>query len=114
MDAGYTPQNASLALVSESGPEYFVPNNLLRNQAVMNSVRVIEAIRTNQYAQGGFTSAVNAGNGMSDDRLIGILNLQYTMLVALNNKIPNLGVNIGDEQLASMKKRTDELNQFIN
>jgi len=107
---GMLPSSPSLLLASEKGPEYFVPNHLLRNQTVINSVRTIEAIRTNQYADGGFTSP--SSGSMNDDQLLKYLEANYIMLVALNNKLPNLGVSIGDKQIGDIQERITEIEKF--
>lgn len=113
LSGGMTPHNPSLALISEEGPEYFVPNHLLQNQQVLNSVRVIEAIRTNQFADGGFTAAIgNAGGAMSDERLIAFLQANLSMLSALNSKIPNMRAVIDDRTVDAINTRTNELQQF--
>lgn len=113
LSAGMTPHNPSLALISEQGPEYFVPNHLLQNQQVLNSVRVIEAIRTNQFAEGGFTAAIGAtGGAMSDERLIAFLQANLSMLSALNSKIPNMRAVIDDGTVDAINTRTNELQQF--
>lgn len=115
LSGGMTPLNPSLALISEEGPEYFVPNHLLQNQQVLNSVRVIEAIRTNQFADGGFTAAIgNAGGAMSDERLIAFLQANLSMLTALNSKIPNMRAVIDDYTVDAINTRTNELQQFRN
>ncbi|MCB0599479.1 MAG: hypothetical protein KDD28_35750, partial [Phaeodactylibacter sp.] len=45
-------------LASETGQEYFVSNQALRNPVVFNYVRAIDNIaRTRQYQEGGFTGA---------------------------------------------------------
>lgn len=115
LSGGMTPRNPSLALISEEGPEYFVPNHLLQNQQVLNSVRVIEAIRTNQYAEGGFTSPIAVGSGaMSDERVVAFLQANLSMLSALNSKIPNMQAVIDDGTVDAINKRTSELNTLRN
>lgn len=113
---GMLPSDPSLVLASEKGPEYYVPNHLLQNQQVMNSVRVIEAIRTNQFADGGFTSgSVNvSGGGMSDPELIMYLKAGISMMSALGAKIDNIAVYIGDKQIEDITARSAELQQLRN
>lgn len=104
---GMLPGSPSLVLTSERGPEYFVPNHLLSNPAVMNNVRVIEAIRTNQYAEGGFTQPTTAVTvaGENDE----LMKAVYSVLSALNAKIPNMGVTIRDQQISDLIERGKEL-----
>ncbi len=87
-----------------------MPNHLLRDQRVVNSVRVIEAIRTNQMADGGFTAPMSTSP--SDDKLMKYLEANYAVLMALNNKIPNMGVRIGDKQIADLQERIREIENF--
>lgn len=110
---GMLPGSPSLVLTSEHGPEYFVPNHLLQDQRVLNSVRVIEAIRTNQFADGGFSGSGAVGS-MGDPQLMALLQANYSMLVALNQQIPNMGVKIGDQQIIDINTRSQEINDFIN
>ena len=112
---GMLPSSPSLVLASEKGPEYFVPNHLLQNQQVLNSVRVIEAIRTNQFADGGFTAPMAAASGaMSDERLVALMQANYNMLVALNGKIPLMRAVIDDGTVDDINSRTAELNALRN
>lgn len=110
LKGGMTPSTPSYALFSESGPEYFVPNNLLKDARVANMVNAIEAIRTN----GGSSINNAAGStGMANDsQLIAVLNANLQMMAALNSKIPNMGVKIGDKQIDDISTRTNELNNF--
>ena len=110
LKGGMTPSTPSYALFSEAGPEYFVPNNLLKDARVANMVNAIEAIRTNS---GG--SAVSSGTitqNTSDPQLLALLNANLQMMAALNTKIPNMGVKIGDKQIDDISTRTNELNSF--
>lgn len=110
LKGGFTPNQPSFALFSEKGPEYFVPNHLLKNAEVANYVSAIEAIRTRQYVDGGYTAPPS---GTPDDRqLIEFLKANVTMLMALNQKIPNMGVKIGDKQIDDISTRSNELNSF--
>lgn len=109
LSAGLTPSSPSLALISEEGPEYFVPNGLLRNHAVAQHVAAIDAIRTNQFAEGGYTSTPET---MGNNELIALLNANLALMNALNSKIPNMGVNIGDQQLDEMAERKAEFDQM--
>jgi TP901 family phage tail tape measure protein len=45
-----------LALVGEKGSEYIVPNWMLQDPLVADTVRMLEAIRTRGFASGGMTS----------------------------------------------------------
>lgn len=109
LKGGMTPNQPSYALFSEQGPEYFVPNNLLRDTRVANMVNAIEAIRTNQNA--GASVGIAPGT-MSDPQLVALLNANLQMMTALNAKIPNMGVKIGDKQIDDISIRTNELNSF--
>lgn len=111
LKGGMTPNAPSYALFSESGPEYFVPNNLLKDVRVANMVNAIEAIRTNQQGAPGMLNTIGVG-GMSDERLIALLNANLVAITALNQKIPNMGVKIGDKQIDDISIRTNELNSF--
>jgi TP901 family phage tail tape measure protein len=110
LKGGYTPNQPSFALFSEKGPEYFVPNHLLKNAEVANYVGAIEAIRTRQYVDGGFTSA--PATSPSDNQIVEFLKANMAMLMALNQKIPNMGVKIGDKQIDDISTRSNELNSF--
>lgn len=111
LKGGMTPNAPSYALFSEVGPEYFVPNNLLKDVRVANMVNAIEAIRTNQQIAPGMLNTIGVG-GMSDERLIALLNANLVAITALNQKIPNMGVKIGDKQIDDISTRTNELNSF--
>jgi TP901 family phage tail tape measure protein len=110
MRAGLTPSTPSLALVSERGPEYFVPNGLLRNQKVARHVAMIEAVRTNQYAEGGFTTpmSISAGN----DDLINIINQNTMIMNLLASQIPNMGVTFTDKNIEDLEKNTTRVNSI--
>lgn len=111
LKGGLTPNTPSYALFSEAGPEYFVPNNLLKDVRVANMVNAIEAIRTNQQGASGMVQTI--GNGaMSDEKLVALLNANLVAITALNQKIPNMGVKIGDKQIDDISTRTNELNSF--
>jgi TP901 family phage tail tape measure protein len=111
LKGGMTPNTPSYALFSESGPEYFVPNNLLKDVRVANMVNAIEAIRTNQQGAPGMINSIASG-GMSDEKLIALLNANLVAITALNQKIPNMGVKIGDKQIDDISTRSNELNSF--
>lgn len=108
LSAGLTPNNPSLALISEEGPEYFVPNALLRNQEAMQHVNAIEAIRTNQYVDGGFTQNTGGDNG----KLYALIDGVFVVLNSLNQKIPNMHAQIGDKQIDDFNARSEELNDL--
>lgn len=112
---GMTPSSPSLALISERGPEYFVPNHLLSRPAVANHVAAIEAIRMNQYADGGFTQQASAGtfNSNSATRLESLIAQQSAILQDLNSRLPYLSVNIGDRDLEKMEARNAELKKIV-
>lgn len=111
LKGGMTPNQPSYALFSEQGPEYFVPNNLLKDVRVANMVNAIEAIRTNQ--QGANLGTIGTPtNGISDGQLTALLNANLAIMTALNAKIPNMGVKIGDKQIDDISIRTNELNSF--
>lgn len=108
---GLIPSGPSLALVNEKGPEYFVPNGLLRDQRVANHVGAIEAIRTHQFAAGGLTSGVISAGGV-DDEVKMILKMSYKVMSTMVVQLQNIGVTIGDEQLDDMNERNAELNKM--
>lgn len=118
LKAGMTPSNPTLALVSERGPEYFVPNHLLRSQRVINHVQAIEAIRTNsvpQFAEGGYTSSgaiPGAGGFGSDPLLTQAIQQNTAVLGQLLMMMPDLKVVIGDEQLEDIETRTAFLSKI--
>lgn len=111
LGAGMTPSNPSLALISEEGPEYFVPNGLLRHHAVAQHVAAIDAIRTNQYAEGGYTSAAG---GMNNDELTAVLRANLAMMSALSAQIPNMKATIPDRTIDDINDREAELNAMRN
>lgn len=108
---GMLPGSPSLVLTSEKGPEYFVPYHLLRDQRVANHVGMIEAIRTNQFADGGFTIPVSSGSG-GGDQMVEFLKANLQMLMALNSKLPNLSVQIGEKDLEDMDDMRARVNQM--
>lgn len=110
LKGGMTPSTPSYALFSESGPEYFVPNNLLKDARVANMVNAIEAIRTNGGSS--INNAAGSTGTANDSQLIAVLNANLQMMAALNSKIPNMGVKIGDKQIDDISTRTNELNNF--
>jgi TP901 family phage tail tape measure protein len=112
LKGGMTPNSPSYALFSEAGPEYFVPNNLLKDVRVANMVNAIEAIRTNQQGINVGMNGMPATNGMNDNQLTALLNANLAIMTALNAKIPNMGVKIGDKQIDDISIRTNELNSF--
>ena len=112
LKGGMTPNSPSYALFSEAGPEYFVPNNLLKDVRVANMVNAIEAIRTNQQGANVGMNGMPATNGMNDNQLTALLNANLAIMTALNAKIPNMGVKIGDKQIDDISIRTNELNSF--
>ncbi len=97
---GMLPSNPSLVLASERGPEYYVPNHLLSNPSVANYVGLIEAIRTNQMAEGGFSggSAAVANATVTDDQtmmaMIKTFNQISITLSGMNSKLSNLTATI--------------------
>jgi TP901 family phage tail tape measure protein len=110
LKGGMTPSQPSFALFSEKGPEYFVPNHLLQDARVANHVNAIEAIRTNQM--GGTAPGSMPAGSMSDSQLLAMLSANVQLMTALNAKIPNMGVTIGDKQIDDLSVRTNELNSF--
>lgn len=107
---GMLPNTPSLMLASEEGTEYFVPHNLLRDTRVISAVNTIEAIRTNQYADGGFTqtgATPIAGDPMSE--LIAMNTKAITMLVSI---LPQLKINFGDQDIENLEKRQSELDSM--
>jgi hypothetical protein len=74
-------------------------------------VNAIEAIRTNQQGASGMINSIASG-GMSDERIIALLNANLVAITALNQKIPNMGVKIGDKQIDDISTRSNELNSF--
>lgn len=108
---GWNMGGPSLALINEKEPEYFIPSGMMRNQTVANHVQAIEAIRVNQFANGGFTNG-GSGTGMSDDRLLQMLQMNVSMLRALSHQIPNMGVRLDDGKLDDMNDRMVELNEI--
>ena len=100
----------SVALINEKGPEYFVPNALLRNQSVINHVSAIEAIRTRQFANGGFTANVGAGSsGDLEELLQANLELNRQLMTIL----PNLSVRFTDQNIESLQDRIDQLKKLV-
>lgn len=101
---GMLPNTPSLILASEQGSEYYVPNPLLSNPRVANHVRMIEAIRTKQMVEGGFSSS-NQAPDQEAETTQGFDITQQTqqeLLVAvntLNAMLPNLKVQIGEKQV---------------
>lgn len=106
--AGLTPSTPSLALMSEEGPEYFVPNSLLGHPLVANYVGAIEAIRTNQFAEGGFTSSGATGSG--GDELLTWISKNTQMMELLVQILPNIRVNVDDGSIDQMTDIQNELN----
>jgi TP901 family phage tail tape measure protein len=107
---GMTPGRASLALVGEEGPEFVVPAPLLKNTRVARHVAMIEAIRTNQFADGGYTSAPGAIGG--GDELLDAVNTLNRTNQALLQVLPNLGITFSDEKIVDLEKnqkRVDKL-----
>lgn len=105
---GMTPTSPSLMLASERGPEYFVPNHLLQHPRVLDNVRVIEAIRTNQYADGGFTTTdVPSGGSNSEDAQI--QKALISVLTELSSKLPYIRAVIDDQQIDNLMQRGAEI-----
>jgi TP901 family phage tail tape measure protein len=107
---GMLPGSPSLVLASEKGPEYFVPYHLFKDQRVANHVGAIEAIRTNQFADGGFTMPVSVGSG--GDQMEAFLKANLQMLMQLNSKLPTLAVQIGEKDLEDMDDLRARVNQM--
>ena len=104
---GLTPSTPSLALISEKGPEYFVPNGLLRNQKVANYVGMIEAIRTNQYADGGFTAS---GQMQTSDPALASLIVQQTAIMnQLNSTMQNLSITFTEKNIEDFETNQKRL-----
>ena len=112
---GMLPSQPSLVLASEAGPEYFVPNNLLRQPKVLNYVRAIENIRTGrvpQFQQGGFTNseAVPSGAQGSNVDLSGLTN----QLAVLNNILARpIEARIGIDSLVDGLNEVSDLNSTV-
>lgn len=106
---GLTPNEPSLALISEKGSEYFVPHGLLRHQRVARHVAMIEAIRTNQYADGGYTSSGGAV-GNSDD-VLNVIKQNTQIMTLLYQMLPNLGINFTDKNIEELEKNQARLNK---
>lgn len=100
---GMTPPGAQLALVGEEGPEYITPAPLLNNPVVANAVSVIEAIRTNQFATGGFTQPTVVASG-TDPEL-------KKLLAELNYNIPRMRAVYGDNEIDRFRDRADILDK---
>lgn len=112
---GMLPDEPSLLLASEAGPEYFVPYNLLSDQRVANHVGAIEAIRTNQFASGGYTSGSGpVGGANGDQQLIAVLQANLGMMAALGTKIDNMQVVIGEKHIEDMNKKSAEMQNLRN
>jgi hypothetical protein len=111
MKAGLTPMHPSLALVSEKGPEYFVPNGLLRNQRVARHVAMIDAIRTNQYVDGGFTQQASLG---SNDELTAVLKQNNQLFGLLAQTIPTMGIKWNDGDTEDLEKNQSRLARVKN
>ena len=95
LSGGMTPASPSLALISEQGPEYFVPYHMMRDQRVANHVSMIEAIRTNQYADGGFTSGTSGGSAPD---LLAALERNSAVMAMLAGQIPNMKAVVDEKQ----------------
>lgn len=108
LTGGMTPTTPSYALFSEQGPEYFIPNNLLRDVRVANMVNAIEAIRTNQAGN----ASISGGASMTDPKLLALLTANLQMMNALSAQIPNMHVKIGDKQIDDISQRSNDLNAF--
>ena len=106
--AGLTPNNPSLALISEEGPEYFVPNSLLRDHRAAAHVRAIEAIRVNQFAEGGFTTEGAAG----DDRVAMLLERNMQVMETLIISINNMRVVFDDGNIEDLNTRNEEFSKI--
>jgi TP901 family phage tail tape measure protein len=90
---GMLPNSPSLVLTSEHGSEYFVPNHLLNHPQVANYVKIIEAIRTNQMATGGFTGSAATANetvSISSPEMASLIAQNTAVLVKLNRKLNSL------------------------
>lgn len=97
-EGGMLPGSPSLLLASEKGSEYFVPNHLLNDPLVANYVRVIEAIRTNQFAAGGFTSSPGiqsvGGDAVASPEMAGLIAQNTAVLMKLSKKMDHISARI--------------------
>jgi hypothetical protein len=116
---GMLPGSPSLVLASERGPEYYVPNYMLRNPMVLNAVNAIESIRVNkgagtvpQYADGGYSSA----NGSAGSAYVGAGGLPVALLEQLVAAIQalNQGVLaiIPDQTIVDLFQRKDVIDRI--
>ena len=109
---GMLPSTPSLVLASEEGPEYFVPNPLLSDPTVANHVAAIEAIRLNQFAQGGATQELptpQVNVNTMDAEMLKYLQINMQLMQKLGYSLENLGVTIGDQQVDDITDRQGEL-----
>lgn len=108
---GMLPGSPSLILASERGPEYYVPNNLLGNPAVANYVGMIEAIRLNQMAVGGYTKAPDVNLPVNNEMmaLIGLIGKNTAALELLTLILPNLKAELNLKQVDDISNAQKEL-----
>lgn len=108
---GMLPSTSSLILASEKGPEYFVPYHLMRNQEVVNHVAAIEAIRTNQMADGGYTTPPGGGSGNSDD-MMSVIMSNTAVMKLLYQMIPNMKAVVDDKNAEKIVKKAEKLDKY--
>jgi TP901 family phage tail tape measure protein len=102
--------NRPVVLASERGPEYYTPNHLLRNPQVLAHVQAIEAIRLNQFADGGVNmGSLPAGSG---DMYMQAIKEASAVNRALLQYLPHLRAKIGDSEIEDLRKRETQLDQL--
>ena len=120
---GMLPSTPSLVLASEKGPEYFVPNHLLMNPAVADSVRLIESIRVGQFMQGGFNNPVSTDAvPTTNDQASKLTQEQQQVNLAMVSVIERLSstidkglpVNIGDDKVNDITNKQTEIDAIVN
>jgi TP901 family phage tail tape measure protein len=109
---GMLPSSPSLILASEKGREYFVPYHLMRDQNVVNHVAAIEAIRTNQMADGGYTNPSAGGATSNPEDLMSIIANNTVVMQRLYEMIPNMGVTIGEKDAEKIVEKANGLRTF--
>lgn len=115
---GMLPSSPSLILASEEGPEYYVPNPLLSDPRVAQHISIIEAIRTNQMVDGGFTgdNATLTPTDIQGSQGVSQINekdqLMIDLLISLNEKLPNIKAVIGDEQVDDITEKQLEISEI--
>lgn len=110
---GFTPNRPILGLFGEKGPEYVIPNHLLRKQPVARFVSMMEAERMGrvpQFADGGLTS----GSMEVGAETLQLLKQNNALYSALMQYLPNLSVQFSDKNIEDLEKNTNRFNSAKN